>query len=158
MGMAVGGAGGGPQHDINVTPLIDVVLVLLIIFMVITPMMQKAHQVNLPAPPDPTEVVVQKPTDKQLILSVDKDKAIFLNQDEVQLADLAGRVKDLLGSRADKILFFRCDKTIPYYTAVDIMDRCRGAGVARIGIITEELKKETEGEVDAAFVAEPPPA
>ena len=149
MGMAVGGPDGAPQHDINVTPLIDVVLVLLIIFMVLTPMLQKAHQVALPAPADPTDVTTNvKSPSTQLILSVDKDKAIFLNQDPVTLADLPAKVKEILGSRTDKIVFFRCDPSIQYAYAVNLMDLCRGAGVTKIGIITEELKKETEGGVD----------
>src|SRR5688572_17384647 len=105
MSMAVGGDHSGPQHDINVTPLIDVVLVLLIIFMVLTPMLQKAHQVNLPAPADPTEIVTQPQTPStQLIVSVDKDKAIFLNQDPVDLADIEKKVTDVLSTRKDKLV------------------------------------------------------
>lgn len=144
MGMAVG-AKGGVQHDINVTPLIDVVLVLLIIFMVLTPMMQKAHQVNLPAPPDPS-LQLQKPStpERQLILSMDKDKALFLNQDPVEKSNLGTRVKEVLGGNTSRILFFKCDPSIKYGEAVSVMDLCRGAGVERIGIITEELKKAAE--------------
>jgi biopolymer transport protein ExbD len=160
--MAVG-AKGGVNHDINVTPLIDVVLVLLIIFMVLTPMMQKAHQVNLPAPPDPVaSTTPPPPSSTQLILSMDKDKAIFLNQDLVEKADLPKRVKEILGGNPSKILFFKCDPSIAYGEAVNVMDLCRGAGAERIGIITEELKKAAEGEVaapeDPAAAAEVPPA
>ena len=158
MGMAVGGDSGGPAHDINVTPLIDVVLVLLIIFMVLTPMMQKAHQVNLPAPADEVAKTVNPPKpSSQLILSVDKDKAIFLNQDAVDIGELPSKVTSLLGASKDKILFFRCDPAIDYQYAVNVMDICRGAGVSTIGIITEDLKKATDAvPEDAAAGTEPP--
>lgn len=157
MSMAVGGAKGGVQHDINVTPLIDVVLVLLIIFMVLTPMMQKAHQINLPAPPDTT--VQQPPPDPanpQLIISMEKDKTLSLNQEAVKLPDLQKRLREVLGERSTKIVFFKCDASVKYADAMNVMDVMRGAGVEKIGIITEELKKAAEGGADAAPEGEAP--
>ena len=161
MGMAVGEK-GGVNLDINVTPLIDVVLVLLIIFMVLTPLMQKAHQVNLPAPAAPADALThpQHP-DTQLILSVDKDKTIHLNQETVDIKDLARRVTEILGTKSDKVLFFRADAAISYRDVMNIIDVCRGAGVRKVGIITEDLKKATEEavseEVPADALPPPPP-
>ncbi|MFN7974424.1 MAG: biopolymer transporter ExbD [Acidobacteriota bacterium] len=166
MGMAVGGK-GGVSHDINVTPLIDVVLVLLIIFMVLTPLLQKAHNVNLPANPDdiPKEIVQQIPQN-QLVLSMEKDKSLALNTESVTLATLPTRVRELLSQKRDKIIFFKCDSSVKYRDAMNVMDIMRGAGAERIGIISEETKKEGEaapadGSAPAAAPADasaPPPA
>lgn len=158
MGMAVGGK-GGVSHDINVTPLIDVVLVLLIIFMVLTPLLQKAHNVNLPTPPEdlPKEIVQQTPQN-QLVLSMEKDKSLFINQDAVTMAELPVKVKELLSQKRDKIVFFKCDVSVKYRDAMNVMDIIRGAGTERIGIITEEIKKEQAADGTTPPDASAPPA
>jgi len=135
MGMAVGGSKTGPRSDINVTPLVDVVLVLLIIFMVMTPIMLKQLEVQVPKKAD-VEVTPDVAAD-QIVLSLTKEGKISINQQELREPELGPRVRDLFAKRQQKILFFNVDDDANYGFAVHLMDVCRGAGVANIGIMTK---------------------
>jgi biopolymer transport protein ExbD len=135
--MGVGG-GGSLKSEINVTPLVDVVLVLLIIFMVVIPILQMGHPVN--TPPENKSNFVAPPTADQLIVRMDKTGRTFLNQDEVPLASFAGRLKEVTQNRGNKIVFFAADGDLEYGRVADFMDLCRNNGASNLGVVFEDLR------------------
>jgi len=131
MAMSTGG-GGSLTNDINVTPMIDVLLVLLIIFMMTIPMMRKAIDLQLP---DPTPVnQPSQPNTDQIVLQVLPGGVIKINSEQVAPANLAARLKEIYDPRPDKIIFVKGDPTVKYQEVVMAMDAARGAGVKVIGI------------------------
>src|SRR6266699_353704 len=111
MSMDIGGAKGGLKANINVTPLVDVMLVLLIIMMVIAPMLQKGVDVKLPSAAN----TVEKPdTNGQVVVAIDKQKKVYLNTQPVRLDDLASRVSDALESQKEKIVLIKADEAVDY--------------------------------------------
>ena len=131
MAMSSGGA-GGLNNDINVTPMIDVLLVLLIIFMLVVPMARKAIDVQLP---DPTpSVAPANPSTDQIVLSVNPDGKFAINKEEVPKARLAARLKEIYDPRPDKIIFVKGANTVKYQDVIFAMDQARGAGVKVIGV------------------------
>jgi biopolymer transport protein TolR len=142
MAMQLGGK--GVKSDINVTPFVDIVLVLLIIFMVVTPMLSRALDVAVPPKSQDTTVTEAATTD-QLILTVkgpDTSPHLFLNREEIPngIDGLKDRVGELMKNRrgADKVVFFQADNELSYSYVVQVMDGLRGAGVEKIGLITDE--------------------
>ena len=134
MSMDIGGAKGGVKADINVTPLVDVMLVLLIIMMVIAPMLQKGVAVRLPTAANSTD----KPdTQDQTVVAIDVDKRVYLNTIRVPLEELGTKVRDLLEVKKDKIVLIKGDTDAPYEAIMDTMDVLRKAGVEDMGFITE---------------------
>ncbi|HVZ71583.1 MAG TPA: biopolymer transporter ExbD [Polyangia bacterium] len=138
MAFSVGGAKGRPSGEINVTPLIDIVLVLLIIFMVMTPVMLKELVAKVPQ--KSTELVPQPPGDNPIVVAVDAHDAVTLNGEAVAAESLAGAVGERLAHDRQKVVFFKIDDDASYGTAVRIMDVCKGAGAATLGIITKDEK------------------
>jgi biopolymer transport protein ExbD len=136
MAFSVGGGRRGPQGEINVTPLIDIVLVLLIIFMVMTPVMLK----ELPAkvPQKQTENVPQPPGDSPIVVELDAHDTLTLNGESVAPEALAARVGERLLHDRQKLVFFRIDDDANYGRAVRIMDVCKGAGAKTLGIVTKD--------------------
>ena len=156
MSMDVGGGRGKIKSEINVTPLVDVVLVLLIIFMVVIPMTQVGYAVNTPPK---VEGVVPPTTSDQLIVRMDKTGRTFLNKDEVPLGQFATRLKEVTQNRGNKIVFFAADGELLYDRVATLMDLCRDNGAKNIGIVFEDIKA-TSTSVDSALVAPgttPPP-
>jgi len=137
MGMGVGG-GSNLKSEINVTPLVDVVLVLLIIFMVVIPILQMGHPVN--TPPENKSNFVAPPTADQLIVRMDKSGRTYLNKDEVPLGQFAGRLKEVTQNRGNKIVFFAADGDLPYGQVADFMDLCRNNGANNLGVVFEDLR------------------
>jgi biopolymer transport protein TolR len=134
MSMDLGGAKGGMKADINVTPLVDVMLVLLIIMMVIAPMLQKGVDVKLPSAAN----TVEKPdTNGQVVVAIGKDKKIYLNTQPIKPADLAQKVSDALESQKDKIVLIKADEAVDYAVVMDTMDKLRSGGIENMGLITE---------------------
>ncbi|HSY12707.1 MAG TPA: biopolymer transporter ExbD [Verrucomicrobiae bacterium] len=125
--------------NINVTPMVDVMLVLLIIFMVITPMLQKGVSVDMAKVNNP---VPMPDADKEdaLLIVVMRDGRIYFGTDRVTLDDLTNKVKDRLANKVDKTVFIRADMRAKYGNVVDVVDSVRSAGVDDVGLLTEQAK------------------
>ena len=131
-------AGGGFLNEINVTPFVDVMLVLLVIFMVTAPLMTQGVEVDLPT----TRTVRNLPQDADhLVLSIRKDGAIFLDEYQVSDAELGDHLQRLVASQK-KQLFLRADREVPYGRVVEIMGEIKGAGIDRLGIVAEETRED----------------
>lgn len=141
MGMDVGGPKGGTRPVINVTPLVDVVLVLLIIFLVVTPLLLKQFSVQVP--PQETTATPEPTTEKQIVLRLDADGQLTLNSEVVTLDELQPRLRRVFAARTQAVVFFDAESTAPYGKAVRVMDLARGAGATTVGIVTEPLVPET---------------
>jgi len=126
-----------PMADINVTPLVDVMLVLLVIFMVTAPMMQQGVQVNLPK----ANTKAMTPQDEAVVVSVDKSGKVFINKDEIPAADLRNRLTAMFASREKKEVFLKADAGVPYGEVVKAMADIKGAGIERLGMVTEPAAK-----------------
>ncbi len=137
MGMAVGGS-KGPQSNINVTPLIDVLLVLLIIFMVIVPAQRKAVDVQLPDPNPSVQPANQPST--QIVLEV-LPNGYSINKEAITKARLAARLKEIYDPRPEKIIFIKGDPKVKYQDVIFAMDVARGSGVKVIGVPPKDTKK-----------------
>jgi len=139
--MAMGGTGGGRGEvtsDINVTPMADVMLVLLIIFMVITPMLQKGQTVELARTKNPIDMK-EADRDDAVLVTVTRDGKLYLGQEKVSVDVLATKVNDLLASRLEKKVFVKSDLRAKYGDVVQVVDNIRNAGVDQIGLLTERL-------------------
>lgn len=137
--MAMGGNDDdrGMMAQINVTPLVDVMLVLLVIFMVTAPMMQQGVQVNLPKA-DTKGMSAQEDT---VIVTVDRNGRTFINKDEVPGGDLRSRLAEMFASRTKKEVFLKADAGVPYGEVVRAMAEIKGAGIERLGMVTEPAQK-----------------
>src|SRR5207249_5916402 len=139
--MAMGGTGGGRGEvtsEINVTPMADVMLVLLIIFMVITPMLQKGIAVDLAKTKNPTDMK-EADRDDAVLVAVTRDGRFYLGQDRVNIDDLASKVNDLLANKLNRTVFVRSDLRAKYGDVVQVVDSIRSAGVDKVGLLTERL-------------------
>jgi biopolymer transport protein TolR len=136
MAFTVGTGRRGPQGEINVTPLIDIVLVLLIIFMVMTPVMLK--EIVAKVPQKQMENVPQPPGENPIVVELDNHDALRLNGDPIAPEALAERVSEKLQHDRQKVVFFKIDDDASYGRAVKIMDVCKGAGARTLGIVTKD--------------------
>ena len=135
MAMDVGGAKGGVKSDINVTPLVDVMLVLLIIMMLVAPMLQKGVDVRLPAAAN----TVDKPdTQGQTVVAIAADKRLYVNTIQIRPADFKQKIIDLLETQKDKTIIIKADEDVEYSAVMSTMDMLRAAGVEDMGLITEK--------------------
>ena len=137
--MAMGGRNDnrGIMAEINVTPLVDVMLVLLVIFMVTAPMMQQGVQVNLPK----ANTKALTPMEDTVVVSVDKSGKVFINKDEIPAADLRGKLSNMFATREKKEVFLKADAGVPYGEVVKAMADIKGAGIERLGMVTEPAGK-----------------
>jgi biopolymer transport protein TolR len=137
MSMDVGGSKGGVKADINVTPLVDVMLVLLIIMMLVAPMLQQGVSVRLPQAGN----TVDKPEQQgQTVIAIAANKQTYLNAKLVQEGELSTRVNELLENKAEKIVLIKADEEVEYSAVMATMDQLRQAGIEDIGLITERKK------------------
>src|SRR3954467_9165542 len=130
-----------PVADINVTPMVDVMLVMLIIFMVITPMLSKGVSVDLAKTKNPIPMQAADKSDA-IICAVTRDGKTYLNTTQTPAEDLPPKVKDLLTNRLDKTVFVKADSRARYEKVVDVVDNLRAAGVDNIGLLTEEAHEK----------------
>jgi biopolymer transport protein ExbD/biopolymer transport protein TolR len=142
MALAKRDEGRKVNSDINVTPMVDVMLVLLIIFMVVTPMLQKGASVDLAETKNPVPMADADKEDAVLV-AVTRDGKIFLGSEQVVLDSLTNRVKTALEKKTDKKVFVKSDARAKYGYVVDVVDNVRSAGVDSLGLLTEQKKTNT---------------
>ena len=140
MGMTIQtGKGSGARPVVNVTPLVDVALVVLIIFMVMTPLITKSFWLDVPKPaegaPPPTN-----PSDLPLVLTVDANGVLRLNRQEISRDELASRLPGLIAGTKGKVLHLDAADAAPYGDVVDVIDRCRSAGASSIAVVTKHVE------------------
>lgn len=140
MGMAVGGAGGGPKADINMTPLIDVLLVLLIIFMVITPLTPKGLETLVPQPP-PKDTPPSKADDRTVVIIIEKDRSMKINQEPAEEATLGSRLEEIFKTRAERVVFVKGDPEIEFQYVARAIDIAKGAGIDKVGLMTAKMER-----------------
>jgi biopolymer transport protein TolR len=153
--MGMGGGKGSPgrttMSEINVTPMVDVMLVLLIIFMVTAPMIQQGVKVNLPdakASPVQTE-------EKKLVLTVDRYKRVFIGEAEVPLAELEEKLKTNAKAQLDKEIYLHADRDIPYGVVVEVMAAAQRAGIGNVGMITDPMGSAKRPKVEKVSEKKP---
>lgn len=140
MSMAVGGSKKGVMVDMNVTPLIDVLLVLIITFMVVTNLTPNGLDAIAPQPrpPSKTQDVVDTHT---IVVSIDQNRVIKINTTQVDKSLLGSQLEDIFKTRNDRILFIKGDSTLPFASVAEVIDICKGAGIDKIGLITAKLEE-----------------
>jgi biopolymer transport protein TolR len=137
MSMDLGGAKGGVKSDINVTPLCDVMLVLLIIMMLVAPLLQQGISVKLPV----ADNTVDKPESQdQTVVAIAANKSMYLNAKPIQENELTSKINEILESKNEKIVLIKADEEVEYGAVMAAMDQLRQAGVEDIGLITEKRK------------------
>ena len=139
MGMAVGGGKGGPVSEPNIVPLIDVLLVLIIIFMVITPRTPTGLQTLVPQPPPPNQKQTE-PDQRTIVVQVMPGGKLKINQDDSNWNDLGPRLFDIFKERADKIAFVKGDDSVEFAQVARAIDIMRGSGIDHVGLITAKIE------------------
>lgn len=138
MAMNVSGGEGGVRSDINITPLVDVVLVLLIIFMVVTPLLQMGYEVQVP--PKVESAAPPPVMDDQVIVRLDGQGRAWINKQQVGKAEFPGKLSEVLTGRQNKVVFFAADGELPYDQVADFMDMCRDNGAENLGIVFDDMR------------------
>jgi biopolymer transport protein TolR len=139
MSLAVRNEGSKVNSDINVTPMVDVMLVLLIIFMVVTPMLQHGVTVDMAKVNNP-EAMPDADKEDALLVAVMRDGKIFFGTDPIKVDDLTQKIKDRLANKTDKRVFIKADARAKFGAVVEVVDNVRSAGVDQLGLLTDQKK------------------
>ncbi len=138
MGMSTGGGPGAPMSEINITPFVDVMLVLLIIFMVTAPMMEKGVEIDLPkAQAQPMEV-----DESKLLMTIDGDRRVFLGETEIPHAELEEKLLANQRLQREGELYLKADRNIPYGFVVQVMAIIKKAGIPKLGMVTDPINEQ----------------
>ena len=140
MSMAVGGGTGGPKADINMTPMIDVLLVLIIIFMVITPLTPKGLNALVPQPAPPNQNQQQDITQKTIVVQILDTGKLKINDEDTTWDSLGPRLTDVFKERAEKVAFVKGDDAVRFADVAKAIDIMRGSGIDKVGLITANLE------------------
>lgn len=138
-----------PVADINVTPMVDVMLVLLIIFMVITPMLSKGVSVDMVKTRNPIAMQAADKTDA-VVIAISRDGKTYLNTTQVPPDELAPKVKDLLTNKLDKTVFIKGDQRAKYSVVLEVVQNLQAAGVDMVGLLTEQMQEKGKSESQTA--------
>jgi biopolymer transport protein TolR len=144
MGIAVRNEGSHVNSNINVTPMVDVMLVLLIIFMVITPMLQNKVQIDMAQVTNP-EAMPDADKDDAIVVAITRDGGVYLGQNRVQLSELGGLVRDKLADKPGKTIYVRADARAQFRAVEDAIDAVRTAGVDDVGLLTQKRENAATG-------------
>ncbi len=138
MSMAVGG-NKGAMADINMTPLIDVLLVLLIIFMVVTPLKPKGLEALVPQPPPPNQQPTQA-DNRTVVITINKDKSMLINTEATDDKQLGPRLEEIFKTRAERVVFVKGDRDLEFQHVAKAIDIAKGAGIDKIGLMTPDVE------------------
>lgn len=141
MSMAVGGPNSGPRADINMTPMIDILLVLIIIFMVITPLTPKGLEALVPQPAPPN----QQPSEadqRTVVVIINKDKSMMINTEPTSLDSMGKRLEEIFKTRAERVVFVKGDPDLEFDTVAKVIDVAKGVGIDKVGLMTPEMENE----------------
>jgi biopolymer transport protein TolR len=139
MGMAVGGPDGGPKSDINMTPMIDVLLVLIIIFMVITPLTPKGLEALVPQPPPPGTPPSQS-DQRTVVIVVDAQHNYMINQEPTTEETMGKRLEEIFKTRAERVVFVKGDSGLDFMWVAKAIDIAHGAGIDKVGLMTAKVE------------------
>lgn len=139
MAMNVGGGAGGPRADINMTPMIDILLVLIIIFMVITPLTPKGLEALVPQPPPPNQKQTES-DQRTVVVTVNADKSMLINQEPTDEGRLGQRLEEIFKTRAERVMFVKGDPSLEFQYVAKVIDVAKGAGIDKVGLMTAKVE------------------
>jgi biopolymer transport protein TolR len=139
MAMNVGAGGGGTKADINMTPMIDILLVLIIIFMVITPLTPKGLEALVPQPPPPNQKQTES-DQRTVVVTVNADRSMLINQEPTEEGRLGPRLEEIFKTRAERVMFVKGDPSLEFQYVAKVIDIAKGAGIDKVGLMTAKVE------------------